>query len=244
MLHKTNGIVLRSVKYGETSLVTTIFTAHFGLQTYMVKGVRSPKAKQGRAGAFQPGTLLELVVYHHPQKNIQSISQYQAAYIYNGLQEDVVKNSIVLFSVEVLLRLLPENAPLPPLFEFAFGYYLALDKMTVAGVANFPLYFIIVCGRILGFEIKGNYTADTPYLNLEDGEFSDVQQKAASALSQEDAMSLDVLLRAADFETLSSIKLNGTTRMRLIDWYIAFLQLHTDHMGNIRSLSVLRVIMH
>ncbi len=244
MLHKTNGIVLRSVKYGETSLVTTIFTEHFGLQTYMVKGVRSPKARQGRAGAFQPGTLLDMVVYHHPQKNIQSISQYQAAYLYTGLQEDVVKNSIVLFSVEVMLRLLPENAPLPSLFEFAFKYYVSLDKMPAGNVANFPLYFIIGCGRILGFDIKGSYSAETPFVSLEEGEFMEQSLHSADALNKEDASYLDMLLRAADYEMLSAIRLNSATRLRLIDWYIAFLQLHTQHMGNIKSLAVLRVIMH
>ena len=46
MLFKTKGIVMRAVKYGETSLVVTIFTELFGMQTYMVNGVRisSPKS--------------------------------------------------------------------------------------------------------------------------------------------------------------------------------------------------------
>src|SRR4051812_44832359 len=115
MLQKTNGIVLRSVKYGDTSLVTTIFTAVSGVQTYMVKGVRTSKAGKNRAGSFQPGVLLEMVVYQQPHKNIQHIREFQAAYLYNSLHENVIKNSIGLFSAEVLLRLLPEHAPLPVL---------------------------------------------------------------------------------------------------------------------------------
>ncbi|MFM2327595.1 MAG: repair protein RecO, partial [Bacteroidota bacterium] len=39
MTHKTKGIVLRSIKYGETSLVVTLFTELFGVQTYMVNAV-------------------------------------------------------------------------------------------------------------------------------------------------------------------------------------------------------------
>jgi DNA repair protein RecO (recombination protein O) len=41
MLHKTKGLVLRAVKYGETSLVVTMFTELFGVQSYMVNGVRT-----------------------------------------------------------------------------------------------------------------------------------------------------------------------------------------------------------
>ena len=44
-MHKTKGIVLRTVKYGDTSLVVTIFTELFGVQTYLVNGVRSSKNK-------------------------------------------------------------------------------------------------------------------------------------------------------------------------------------------------------
>ena len=44
-IHKTRGIVLRSVKYGETSLVVTIFTEIFGLQSYIVNGVRASTKK-------------------------------------------------------------------------------------------------------------------------------------------------------------------------------------------------------
>ena len=44
-LHKTNGIVLRTVKYGETSLVVTLFTELFGVQSYLVNGVRVSSKK-------------------------------------------------------------------------------------------------------------------------------------------------------------------------------------------------------
>ncbi len=40
MIHKTKGIVLKTVKFGETSLVVTAFTEMFGLQSYMVNGIR------------------------------------------------------------------------------------------------------------------------------------------------------------------------------------------------------------
>jgi len=244
MLHKTNGIVLRAVKYGDTSLVTTIFTAQYGVQTYMVQGVRSAKQRQNRAGCFQPGILLELVVYHHPEKNLQRISQFQVAYIYSGLQEDVVKNSIVLFSTELLLRLLPEQGPLPGLFDFAYSYFINLDKMPLACVANFPLFFIIQCGRELGFDLKGSYSKQTPYLDVQEGGFTEHKPLATPAISEKDANALSVLLCVNDYDALQQVQLNAAIRLRLIDWYVDFLQLHTQHMDSIKSLAVLRVILH
>jgi len=243
MLQKTKGIVLRSVKYGETSLVTTMFTYQYGIQIFMVQGVRT-STKKNRSGSFQPATLLDLVVYEQHQKNMQRIREFQPAYIYQSLQEDVIKNSIVLFSVEVMLRLLPEHAPLPALFDFAFEYFITLDKMQLNSVANFPLFFIIQCSKVLGYELKGKYSKDTPHLDMHDGGFTEELPGAAPFMNEEDAIILDQLISANTFAELQPIEINGTIRLRLIDWYIAFLQLHTQHMSNIKSLTILKQILH
>ncbi|MBS1655487.1 MAG: recombination protein O N-terminal domain-containing protein, partial [Bacteroidetes bacterium] len=63
-LHKTKGIVLRTVKYGETSVIVTIYTELFGIQSYLVNGVRvSSKKGSGKANLFQPSAILDMVVY-------------------------------------------------------------------------------------------------------------------------------------------------------------------------------------
>ena len=242
MLQNTNGIVLRSVKYGDSSLVTTIFTATFGVQTYMVQGVRN--SKSSKAGFFQSGMLLELVVYQQPQKNLQRIREFQAAYIYEGLQDNVIKNSIVIFSVEILLRLLPEQAPMPALFEFACQYMVKLDNTAVRAVGNFPLYFVIQCGRAMGYELRGSYGPGTPHLNLQEGGFTEQMPAGNYSISEEDGRMLDKLLSAEDYASVQSVDMSSGIRLRLLDWFIAFLQTHTGHMGNIRSLSVIRTILH
>lgn len=244
MLQVTRGIVLRPVKYGETSLICSIFTEQFGVQSYLVKGVRTSKAKGNGAGLLQPATLLDLTVSHMAEKNLQYIRELHPAYIYSSLQSEVVKNSIALFSVELLLRLLPEHAPLPDLFDFAFHYFTELDKRPLDEVANFPLHFIIQCSRQLGYDIRGGYSEHTPHLNLQEGAFTDHPPAIAPFVSDEDARTLDKLLHVTDQNGLRDVRMNAPMRFRLLDWYIAFLHQHTQHLGNIKSLTVLQAILH
>lgn len=244
MLQKTRGVVLRSIKYGDTSLITTIFTELYGVQSYMVQGIRSAKSKQQRAGLLQPASLLDLVVYHKPQSSLQRIKEFQLAHIYITIQEEIVKNSIALFSVEVLLRLLPEHAPMPEAFDFIYGLFRKLDEWKTQEVANFPVYFVIQISHLLGYEINGAYTESTPYLNLQEGAFTNSASHMVPFLNDEDAKALSEMLRVKETEELKNINLDSETRFRLLDWYLEFLHSHTQHMGNIRSLPVLRTILH
>ena len=244
MLQKTKGIVLRSVKYGESSLITTVFTYLYGAQTYMVQGVRSSKVRNNRSGLLQPATLLDMVVYQNPQRNIQRIKEFQLAYISNSLQEEVVKNSVALFSVELLQRLLPEHAEMPELFDFSFDYFVQLDKTAVGSVANYPLYFIIHCSGVLGYTLNGEYGEQTPYLNLAEGGFTSQTPAIRPFVDDEDARTLAALLKVRNLSDLPSVVMNSAARFRLLEWYLEFLQRHTQHSGSIRSLAVLQAVLH
>lgn len=243
-MHNTQGIVLRSVKYGDTSLITTIFTSLYGVQPYMVQGVRSVKASRNRSGLLQPGMLLDMVIYHQPNKNMQRMREFQPAVIYQSILQDVIKNSVSLFSVEVLLRLLPDSAPLPDLFDFTFNYFSVLDRTPNKQVANFPLFFMISCSRELGFDLKGSYTDETPHLNLQEGGYTHNSPALAPFMADEDCRMLSRLLETNNYDTLEQTEMGAAMRMRLTEWYIAFLQRHSQHMGNIRSLQVLQAILH
>ena len=45
MLHKTRGIVFNVTDYQEASVIVQLFTEKFGIQSYIINGVRKPKAK-------------------------------------------------------------------------------------------------------------------------------------------------------------------------------------------------------
>ena len=105
MIHQTKGIVLRTIKYGETSVVVNIFTELFGIQSYLVNGVRS-SGKTLKANFFQPASILEMEVYHNELKNLQRIKEFKWNYLYKNILNDVVKNSVALYMIELLQKCL------------------------------------------------------------------------------------------------------------------------------------------
>jgi DNA repair protein RecO (recombination protein O) len=244
MIAPTRGIVLRSVKYGETSLITSIFTELYGVQSYLIQGVRSSNSKTRKAGLLQPSMLLNIEVDNKPNRNLQRLREFHPAYIYSTVHEEIIKNSVALFSTELLLRLLPQEASLPELFLFAFDYYTELDKTEMMNTGNFPLYFIIQCSRFMGYNIQGAYTPDTPFLNLEDGAYTSYPPTGSYSITEEDGKYLSGLLHAKSYGDVYKIEMNANLRYKLLDWYIQFLHRHTQHLGAIKSLPVLKAVLH
>jgi len=170
-LHNTKGIVLRTVKYGETSVIVTIFTELFGIQSYIVNGVRtSSKKGSGKANLFQPGAILDLTAYHNELHHLQRLREFKWGHLYQHIFFDVVKNSVALFMVELLSKTLKQPEANPDLFYFAEDAFMHLDKAEMQVAGNFPLYFALHLASFYGFRFSDKYTDQTTYLDLQEGD--------------------------------------------------------------------------
>ncbi|MEI7980068.1 MAG: DNA repair protein RecO [Bacteroidota bacterium] len=169
MLHSTKGIVLHSIKFSETSLIVKIYTELFGIQSYLLKGVRSPRSKV-RPGLFQPLTLLDLVVYHREKHTLQTVKEIRLAHPYHSIPFDIRKSSVVLFLNELLYQSIREEEPNAGLFEFIWNSCTFLDK-TAEPVSGFHLSFAIHLCHHLGIFPNSNYSLQHPFFNLREGIF-------------------------------------------------------------------------
>lgn len=149
MLHKTKGVVFRFTKFRETSIIVTVFTELFGLQSYMVNSVRSAK---GKMALFQPLTLLDMVVYHRENANINRIKEVKCLHPYESLHRDIRKSAIALFLTEILNKTVKEESHSEDMFQFISKSLIELDLMPDQ-FENFHLVFLIRLSRLLGFGI-------------------------------------------------------------------------------------------
>lgn len=244
MLHKTKGIILRTVKYGETSIITTVYTELFGVQTYIVKGVRqSSKTSQGKANYFQPAMLLDMEVHHNELKQMQFIKEYQCSYLYEKILFDVVRNSVAMYVIELLQHSLKQPEANPELFYLIEDTLKEIDKGSETFVANLPLYFTLHLGSELGFQIQGAYSEDKPVLDLQQGFFTDAVPVHPYFLENEDAKITSQILKIKQYKDLENISLNRNIRRQLLVAYQQYMSLHISDFGEMRSLAVLQEIL-
>jgi DNA repair protein RecO (recombination protein O) len=243
-IHKTKGIVLRSIKYGETSLVVTIFTEIFGIQSYLVNGVRtSSKKGSGKANLFQPAAILDLVVYHNELKKLNRIKEFKWGFLYTNILSDVPRNAIALFMVELLLKSLKQPEPNADLFYFVEDSFLQLDNSQGMVMANLPLFFILHLAHFFGFRLDDNYSASRKFLDLSEGSFTEEQPHHPHFIEGREAELSSQLLKVMQPQELAALPLNQELRRQLFFAFEKFYALHIPDFGTLRSLPVLKEIL-
>jgi DNA repair protein RecO (recombination protein O) len=235
---------LRTVKYGETSLIVTIYTELFGLQSYIVNGVRSHSRKgPGKGNLFQPAAILDLIVYHNELKNLQRIREFRWGVLYQHIFFDVLKNAVALFMVELLQKCIKQPEPNPELFYFLEDAFAHLDASKGRVLANFPLFFILHLAGFLGFSIADDYSEESSILDLREGRFVPEHPQHPYLLEGTHSFITSQLLRVRQPEELEGLPLNQDTRRQLLQAYQGFYALHVPDFGEMKTLAVMQTVL-
>ncbi len=168
MLHKTKGIVLHTIKFTDSSIITKIYTEDFGLQSYIVNGVRTANGKT-KASLFSPLQILDLEIYRRENKNLQRLKEFRPAFIYKSIPFDVLKCSITLFLAEALYKSIREEETNHTLYSFIEASLLQLDEAPYAD-SNFHLCFLLQLAQHIGFSPS---SGSGEYFDLKEGAFTD-----------------------------------------------------------------------
>ncbi len=244
MLHNTKAIILRVIPFGDTSLIITALTYKYGLQTYIAKGARR-QSKKGASMAFyyQPAALLDLVVYHNPQKNMHIIKEASWYKIYNHTFQQIVKNSVALFMVELLYKSIKQPEQNEELFHFAENNLLILDEANEAITANIPVHFSLHLAIQLGFGILPYIDNGADYVDLKEGVFTNEKPSHPSFIEAQLSTATLELLQTQNAITLYRIKLNKQIRRNLLIAFESYYQLHIADFGSLKTVKVLEEVL-
>ncbi len=233
MLHKTRGIVFRTTKYSETSVITKVYTEKFGIQTYMVSGVRS-SASKSKAAIFSHGNLLDMVVYHRETGNMFRTRENNLAFIYEQTPYNIVRSSLMIFYIEILNKTLKEHESNEPLFNCIYNILIELDK-TESLLSNHHIWFLLQLAKHFGFYPSG---AKGKFFNLREGTFDEEMPRHTYFIDENLSAKFYKILYPT-LQKYADIQLNSLERRVLLHHLLTFYRLQLHDFGEIKSLSVL-----
>lgn len=162
MIVTTDAIVLKTMKYRDTSQIITLFSREHGKLSVVAKGIRN-RQKAGAGGA-EPMSCVRAVIYKKPGKDLHLMSQCDRLPLFKGLSDDLKRMAGGMAAVELTNLSLPPEEANANVFELlsltlemlgnatqspenALYYY----EMQLLGILGFrpELRTCVECGRSL-----------------------------------------------------------------------------------------------
>ncbi|MFN3403395.1 MAG: DNA repair protein RecO [Cytophagaceae bacterium] len=223
MLDKTEGIVLSFIRYRETSIICKIYTEKFGIQSYIINGIRSKTGKT-KIALFQPLTLLDLVVYYRPELSINRISEIRCINPFKSIAINTKKTAIALMLSEVLNKTLKEESENSDLFTFIKQSILFLDAQDEQ-FENFHLHFLLRLSSYFGI------LPSSP---------EDMLSERKKWIEEPEKSYINKLLQAGYGE---HINMDNPTRRNLLNIILNFYSIHIENFGELNSVKILREVL-
>lgn len=229
MILQTEALVLRSIDYGETSRIVTLFTRQRGKVAVMAKGARRSGSRFG--SSLQPMSYTHVVIYYKPSRGVQTLTESSHVHFFDSITRDLARVSCGLRVVELVHALMQDEEQNASAFDLVLEVLERLNR-TVERTENLLFYFQIRFASVLGFEPDIHREAldnlsDVGVLSLESGTIlpqrRDGDRSIRSASRQ--ALRAFAVCARADLETVMRMRLDAATTRelsRLIDDYLRY----------------------
>ena len=237
MQQTTKAIVLKAIKYGDTSLIVKAFTASDGIKSYLLQGILSKKRGRLNKAHFMPLSQLEIVATHKDKGGLERISEARVSYAYQTVHFDVVKNATVMFLSEFLTNAIQEESENLALFEFMEHSFQWLDRHEKT--ANFHLFFMLRISKYFGF-YPSEKQIDGSFFDLLEGSF--VNQQTLNPCMGAPEINYFKAVLGTNFDSISEVKMSQQIRRELVKYMMLYYQLHLEGFRTPKSTHILNEI--
>ncbi len=131
MIIQTEGIVLKSFDYRETSRIVTFFTLARGKVRGVMKGIRKDPKKFG--SSVDKFTVNDMVYYEYSKSDLHLISQCDLKQFFFGLRTDIKKNNAASYMIELVDLIMESEEANKEVYDLIMEALTTLDQYKDVG---------------------------------------------------------------------------------------------------------------
>ena len=150
---KSEAIVLKKIKFSDSSLIVQLYTKDKGKISALLKGARSAKSKIG--GKIDLINHVEVIFYNKEEKDLQLVTQVNLIDHYQNIKEDLEKIKYASSVCELLIKLIPDHEVNDRIFRGTVRILKLINAAKNDEVLLFAQYLLFFTKEI-GFEISFN----------------------------------------------------------------------------------------
>lgn len=239
MQEKTRAVVLRTIKYSDSSFIVDLFTENRGLVPFLIR--QSSSRRSGRKQVLlQPLTILQVDYDFRTKATFQKAKDISLYYPYYSVLSSPVKSAVYLFLSDFLYHALHEEPADELLFEYLVTSLEWYDQCR-QGFANFHLFFLMRLTRFLGFYPNVDAYHDGDYFDLQNACFSTRIPLHAAYLEPSEARLVPLMLRM-NYHTMPHFQFSRHERNRFLTILNNYYRLHIPGFPELSSIEILKEV--
>lgn len=146
---KSEGIILKSVNWKESSKIVTIFTDNVGRQSIIDRGGRSLKSKRGRLMTF---SRLEIAYFKSEKSGTGYITEVEPLETFQFEKEGTLgRLTFASAALELLYDLLPTDQPQEGLYHLTIQYLRHMDSAPRGSIIPLFITYFLKLLSYLGY---------------------------------------------------------------------------------------------
>ena len=237
MIISTKAIVLRKIKYSDSSLIVDVFTELEGRKSFFIKGILGQTKTKLKNSYFQPLSQILIKYNKREKKKFNFLIDCKVHSHCQNIYLDYRKSSIILFLNEILNMCLLEETYNKELFYFLENSLNWLNNNHK--ISNFHMMFILVLLKYLGINPHLK-TSNSKFLSFENGSFED--EKPNGLYAEGDSVRGIISLLGMKFDNCFLLKVSQAQKHEILKVLLEYIEYHVQGFKQPKSLHILHKV--
>ena len=248
MLKGSIGIILKSIPYSESSIISRIFTPNFGKISIISRGAK--KANNGKFAMLEPMNIVEFQMNFNESKDLHTLHEISIKYNLSKIRTNIKTMALGLVMIEILDKTSHQSDPAPILYRLLESSIIKLNNPNNKNRLLF-IFYLLQFSKYSGFSPVSNNCHNcenelsSAFYNIKSG-FLDCKncQSVESLNINSNTFLLMKKISKTHIKSLNEIEFFENTLELIKKYLIKFMEFHIHGMQNIKSLTFLNSIMH
>lgn len=224
MLQKVTGIVIRTVNYGESNKVVTLFTEELGKVAVMARGAKKPGSRLHASS--QP--FVEAVYIFPASRGLGQLKSSDVVTSYPEIRKDVERMAYAVYLLELVDKTVEDRVPNRSLYRILNDALQALnagmDPEIITHHFELRILYLLGVAPVLTGCVRCNDVTNPMFFSVTSGGFlCSRHQEAGSIQMSERLAKLLYLLSRHDLAEFSNVPLTKETRLLLRQLFDAYM---------------------
>lgn len=236
MVENIRAIVLRTVRYGDLSLIVDTYTREYGRKSF-VTSVGKSRSKRAQGVCWRPLAMVEFAADVHESKKLPKPKDVSVYYGYLDAAANPLKVTVMLFLAEFLAAALRNEERNEALYYYIESSLKWFDSCT-GPCPNFHLVFLMRLSRFVGVYPNVEESSGLPFFDLVEGCYKALCPPHSYYLTGEEARALPVVFRM-NYDTMRFFKFSRRQRKSMLDTLNTYYRIHVPDFPELKSIGVL-----